>query len=263
MWRAAEPPPDDGVGGTSFLRRRSTSNPGAPRRPLDLAHNAPGAAGVPRATQQSVSRAAPPTDVAARFERTKRPRRSLSPPLPPGSARVRPRANKTQVFQAICLTLTAAPPSAHLRPYIDAPVIYRARRRLVRSATRVKRRDAAKNREGGGPRDDRAVLLALRRLQDDDRRDLSYDAFERGLDLYGVRRDGRSPRPSTRCMWARPRRGDAGPWPSRPSRGASPTAASCARGSGRPLGRSAARPSSSRRIATPPGGRRKQVRRPA
>ena len=28
--------------------------------------------------------------------------------------------------------------------------------------------------------------LALRRLQDDDRRDLSYDAFERGLDLYGV-----------------------------------------------------------------------------
>ena len=28
--------------------------------------------------------------------------------------------------------------------------------------------------------------LALRRLQDDDRRDLAYDAFERGLDLYGV-----------------------------------------------------------------------------
>ena len=28
--------------------------------------------------------------------------------------------------------------------------------------------------------------LALRRLQDDDRRDLSYDAFERGLELYGV-----------------------------------------------------------------------------
>ena len=28
--------------------------------------------------------------------------------------------------------------------------------------------------------------LALRRLQDDDRRDLSYDAFAAGLDLYGV-----------------------------------------------------------------------------
>ena len=32
--------------------------------------------------------------------------------------------------------------------------------------------------------------LALRRLQDDDRRDLSYDAFERGLDLYGVAATG-------------------------------------------------------------------------
>ena len=28
--------------------------------------------------------------------------------------------------------------------------------------------------------------LALRRLQDDDRRDLSYDAFAAGLELYGV-----------------------------------------------------------------------------
>ena len=28
--------------------------------------------------------------------------------------------------------------------------------------------------------------LALRRLQDDDRRDLAYDAFAAGLDLYGV-----------------------------------------------------------------------------
>ena len=32
--------------------------------------------------------------------------------------------------------------------------------------------------------------LALRRLQDDDRRDLSYDAFERGLDLYGAATGG-------------------------------------------------------------------------
>ena len=32
--------------------------------------------------------------------------------------------------------------------------------------------------------------LALRRLQDDDRRDLSYDAFERGLDLYGAAATG-------------------------------------------------------------------------
>ena len=32
--------------------------------------------------------------------------------------------------------------------------------------------------------------LALRRLQADDRRDLSYDAFERGLDMYGVAATG-------------------------------------------------------------------------
>ena len=32
--------------------------------------------------------------------------------------------------------------------------------------------------------------LALRRLQDDDRRDLSYDAFAAGLDLYGVAATG-------------------------------------------------------------------------
>ena len=55
------------------------------------------------------------------------------------------------------------------------------------------------------------------------------------------------PRPSTRCTWARPRPYVEGPWPSRPSRGASPTAASCAQGSGHPLGRSAAHPCSRRR----------------
>ena len=32
--------------------------------------------------------------------------------------------------------------------------------------------------------------LALRRLQDDDRRDLSYDAFVAGLQLYGVAATG-------------------------------------------------------------------------
>ena len=57
------------------------------------------------------------------------------------------------------------------------------------------------------------------------------------------------PRPSTRCTWARPLLYVEGPWPSRPSRGASPTAASYARASARPLGRSAARPSSSFRDA--------------
>ena len=144
--------------------------------------------------------------------------------------------------------MTAAPPSGVPHSH-HAPVNpYRARRRLVRSATRVTGArfdhswlistqvsyaafaaaldgrvlygDAAPQRERNPVNPEPEVpepepgfsaaaadaafregllaahetiarsWLALRRLQSDDRRDLSYDAFERGLDLYGVAATG-------------------------------------------------------------------------